>query len=248
MSGVFTIYRRELSGLFLSPLAWALLCCALIFNGFFFAVFVSGSQGDVGQSLSFVLGGSWTFWLMVVLLPPLLTMRMFSEEARSGVLEFLLTAPVTDAAVVIGKLAAATTLMAILWSSVLVYGLIVQSLGTTPDWPPVLSGVIGATFLSAIFCALGLAISACTNTPILAAFLSILANAALLSLPFLDQLWALPRGHVLKLALGHANLVTQFSASFGVGVLDSRQIVFYLVWTGFFVFLATRILEARRWW
>lgn len=248
MSGVFTIYRRELAGLFLSPLAWVLLCVALAFNGFFFSLFVSLFQGDVGEAFAFFLGGSQTFWLMIVLLPPLLTMRMFSEESRTGVLEFLLTAPVTDAAVVLGKLAAATSVMGLLWSSVLIYGMSAQALGTAPDWPPIVSGVIGATLVSAIFCAVGLAVSACTNTPLLAAFLAVLANAALLALPLVEQLVPTPPGHWFKLALGHANIVTQFHASFSSGVLDSRQFVFFGVWTGFFVFLATRILEARRWW
>jgi ABC-2 type transport system permease protein len=248
MNGAWTIYRRELAGLFLSPLAWVLLCCALAFNGFFFAVYVGATGGDVGQSLALAVGGSLPFWLVMVALPPLITMRMFSEEARTGLLEFLLTAPVTDVAIVAGKLAAATTLMGLLWSSVIGYGVLVQALGTAPDWPPVISSVIGATLASALFCSIGLAISACTNTPILAAFLAVLANAALLALPFLEQLLPLPKGHWGKLALGHANLMTQFHASFGVGVLDTRQLVVFAVWTGFFVFLATRVLEARRWW
>jgi ABC-2 type transport system permease protein len=248
VNGICTIYRRELAGLFFAPLAWVLLCAALLFNGAFLSVFVAAFQGDVGQSLSFLVGGSWTFWMLLVLLPPLLTMRMFSEEARTGLLEFLLTAPVTDVAIVLGKLAAAATVMALVWTSVLVYGLMFQGLGTAPDWPPVLSSVLGATLLSTIFCAVGLAVSASTNTPLLAAFLAVLANALLLSLSYLDLLLPLPGGHWLKVALGHANLVTQFSASFGVGVLDTRQIVVDLLWTGFFVFLATRILEARRWW
>jgi hypothetical protein len=82
VTGAWTIYRRELAGLFLSPLAWVLLALALAFNGFFFVVSIKGFQGDISQSMSFLLGGSYTFWMLVVLLPPLLTMRMFSEEAR----------------------------------------------------------------------------------------------------------------------------------------------------------------------
>ncbi len=248
MSGAWTIYRRELAGLFLSPLAWVLLAIALAFNGFFFVLSVKGFGGDVLASMSFLLGGSYTFWLLVVLLPPLVTMRMFSEEARTGVLEFLLTAPVHDFAVVLGKLLAATTLMAVLWSSALVYGAAAAALGTAPDWTPLLSGVFGATLVSALFCAIGLSISAVTNTPLLAAFFATIANAAILSLPFLDALLALPPGSPLRVMLGHANVITQFQASFVVGALDTKHVLFFLVWTGFFSFLATRVLEARRWW
>jgi ABC-2 type transport system permease protein len=239
VSGAWTIYRRELAGLFFSPLAWVLLCIALAFNGFFFVLSVKGYGGDVLQSMSFLLGGSYTFWMLVVLLPPLLTMRMFSEEARTGVLEFLLTAPVTDFAVVLGKLLAATTLMAVLWSSAFVYGLALAALGTPPDWAPLVSGVCGATLVSALFCAVGLAVSALSNTPLLAAFFS---------LPFLDALLALPPGSPLRVALGHANVITQFQASFVVGALDTKHVLFFVVWTAFFSFVATRVLEARRWW
>ena len=247
MSGFWTIYRRELAGLFLSPLAWVLLCLALAFNGGFFVLYVKGLDGDIGRSLSLTVGGGYPFWSMIVLLPPLLTMRMISEEARSGLLEFLLTAPVSDLAVVLGKLAAATTLMALLWSSVIVYGFSAQALGTAPDWPPVISAVCGATLVSALFCAVGLAMSALTNTPLLAAFLAFVVSAAMLALPFVDQLLALPPGHWLRTALGHANIVNQFIASFGSGVLDTKHVVFYGSWTGFFAFLATRLLETRRW-
>lgn len=248
MTGAWTIYRRELAGLFLSPLAWVLLALALAFNGFFFVVSIKGFQGDISQSMSFLLGGSYTFWMLVVLLPPLLTMRMFSEEARTGVLEFLLTAPVTDLAVVLGKLGAATTLMAVLWSSSFFYGLVAAALGTAPDWTPLASGVLGAILVSALFCSVGLAVSALSNTPLLAAFFAVIANVAILSLPYLDVLLALPPTSPVRMVLGHANVITQFQASFVVGAFDTKHALFFVVWTAFFTFLATRFLEARRWW
>ena len=251
MSGLWTIYRRELSGLFLAPLAWVVLCLALVVNGFVFVQYLApvamgGTGGDVRMSMSLVLAGD-LFWWFTILMPPLLTMRMISEEARSGVLEFLLTAPVTDAAVVLGKLLAATTLMTVLWSSVLCYGLVSQALGTPPDWIPTLLGVCGATLVSALFCAIGLVASAATNTPLVAAFLAVVANLVVLLLPSLDQLLGLPPGHWMHVALGHMSVASQYRASFGVGVLDTKHAVFFVAWTGFFVFLATRLLETRRW-
>ena len=248
MSGFWTIYRRELAGLFLSPLAWALLCLALLVNGVLFAqVYMPLLQGDIDLALAYTFGRGMPFWLLLVVLPPLLTMRMISEEARSGVLEFLLTAPVADFAVVLGKLAAATTLMALLWSSAFVYAFASQALGTPPDWPPVVSLFLGATLVSALFCALGLAMSAATNTPLLAAFLSVVATSALLMLQMLDVVLPFPPGHWVRVTLGHMKIATQFEGSFGRGLLDSKHIVQYGAWTGFFAFLATRLLETRRW-
>jgi ABC-2 type transport system permease protein len=247
MSGFATIYRRELAGLFLSPLAWVLLCLAVAFNGFWFLYCMEGTGGDLRASMFLTLGGAWPAWVLLALLPPILTMRMVSEEARSGLLEFLLTAPVSDAAVVLGKLAAATTLMACLWSTVLGYGLVAQALGTAPDWAPALSSVVGATLVSALFCAIGLVASASTSTPLLSAFLGVTLDLAVLMLPMLETLLALPRKHGLKLALGHVNLLGQFQASFGIGVLDSKHVLTFLAWTALFALIATRLLESRRW-
>ncbi|MEO0652568.1 MAG: ABC transporter permease, partial [Planctomycetota bacterium] len=108
MSGAWTIYRRELAGLFFQPLAWVLLFLALLFNGGMLLLWLYGSGGDVNLALAASLGG-WGFWILACVLSPLVTMRMISEESKSGLLEFLLTAPVGDAAVVFGKYLAAST-------------------------------------------------------------------------------------------------------------------------------------------
>ena len=118
MRGCVTICRRELAGLFLSPLAWILLLVTLLLNGLFFQFYVSASNGDVVLALETALGGGAIFWAFMVVLTPLITMRMVSEEARDGTLEFLLTAPVSDAAVIVGKFLAATNFKAVLRISV----------------------------------------------------------------------------------------------------------------------------------
>jgi len=248
MGGVWTIYRREIAGLFLAPLAWVLLGLALLVNGFYFAwVYLPLTGGDVGDSLRLALGLGWPFWLLMVLLPPLITMRMISEESRSGMLEFLLTAPVRDGAVILGKLLAATTLMVILWSSGVVYALAVAGLGTPPDWGPVWTALAGAALVSALFCALALVASACTSTPILAAFLALVFEIALLSVPLLARQIGLPRDHLLRQSLVSFDVIARFHGSFLLGVVDSHHLVFFVAWTTFLAFLATRLLEARRW-
>ena len=252
MRGLWTIYRRELAGLFLGPLAWVVLCLALYVNGFHFSgLYLPLTQGDVAESLLFTLGGGRIFWGFMIVLPPLLTMRMVSEEARSGVLEFLLTAPVSDTAVILGKLAAATTLMTLLWSSTLVYAGIIDWLGTVPaggaDWGAVWTGLLGSIFLSALFCALGLVASAGTGTPLLAAFVALVANVVLLLLPFAGVASGLDATHWVRQTLMKIDVLTRHQGSFMLGVLDSRDILFFLAWIAFFVFVSIRLLEARRW-
>ena len=97
MRGGFEIFRRELSALFLGPLAWVLLCLGLLFNGLFTLLYLREGGGLVNPALELALGRGLPFWFLMLTLPPLVTMRMISEESRSGMLEYLLTAPVSDA-------------------------------------------------------------------------------------------------------------------------------------------------------
>ena len=103
MQGTWVIYRRELAGLFLAPLGWVLLFLALFANGLFVYLLLDATRGDIGTVLRSALGGGTLFWALLVFLPPLLAMRMMAEESRTGTLEYLLTAPVADGAVVLGK-------------------------------------------------------------------------------------------------------------------------------------------------
>lgn len=252
MKGAWTIYRRELAGLFMRPLAWVLLCIGLAFYGSVFSVLLPNFGGDVSVSLEIALGGGRHYWWLMMLLPPLITMRMVSEEARAGLLEFLLTAPVRDSAVVIGKLGAATTFMSVFWLSVVVYALTLEWIGTVPpggvDWGPVATGLLGSVLASAFFCAAGLSISAMTDTPIVAGFLSVVVNLFLIWIvPLLSRFGNFGAEHWLSKTLAHFSVVSQLNGSFVAGVLDTRSLVFFLAWTAFFVFLATRFVEMRRW-
>jgi ABC-2 type transport system permease protein len=252
VSGALHVYRRELAGLFLRPLAWLLLVIALLFFGAATALLVVPLvAGDVDEVLVVSLGAGWPYWALLALLPPLVTMRMISEEAKSGLLEYLLTAPVSDLAVVLGKLGAAVTFMAVLWAAVPSYALAMEWLGTSPaggpDWAPVCTGYLGSVLASAFFCAVGLAVSAATATPLVAGFLALIVNLVILLLPHFGPLAKIGPEHWLFPALMHFNVVSQLHGSFMLGVLDTRGIAFFLVWTSFFVFLATRLLETRRW-
>lgn len=244
MSGFVAVYRRELAGMFLTPLAWVLLFVALFLNGYLFLGYVETYGGDVDAALRLIYGASFLFWATVAFVPPLLTMRMISEEARSGMLEFLLTAPVTDAAVVTAKFLAATTVMAILWSCVLVYGFVVQSLGTAPDWSAVIGGYVGAILVSALFCGIGIVWSAAVSTPLLAAFLAFVSNLVFLLLPFSKNLTSSKFVHA---AIDRVDVAKHFQNSFLLGIVDSARVVFFVAWTAFFVFMAVRAVETRRW-
>jgi len=244
MRGLTTIYRRELAALFLSPLAWALLAISLALGGWIFLSVVQETRGDITYSLSLAGGGSLHYWAYMLFLPPLLTMRMISEESRTGMLEFLLTAPVSDRSIVLAKFLAAVSFMGIFWLSTLVYAGALHVLGTPPDWPPVIGGYVGALLVSGLFTAIGLLSSALFGTPALAAFVALTASFAILVLPTLARLvqWGW-----LGSIVGAVDVVAHFQRSFLIGVLDTQVLVFFLAWTGLFLFLAIRAVEAKRW-
>ena len=227
MRGLGAIYRRELAGLFFAPLAWILLCLALFYNTFFFLHYLeSQTGGEVDAALTLVSGGAWPFWILIVFLPPLLTMRMISEESRSG----MLTAPVGDAAVVAGKALAGTTFLALVWSCVPVYGLAVQLLGAPPDWGIVLTAWLGAVLVSALFVAIGLVSSALSGTPLVAAFMATVALVLIVFLPVLLQGAAVSSDGVLAWVLERVDVMAHLQASFLSGALDSGHVVFFAAW------------------
>ncbi|MEZ5976047.1 MAG: ABC transporter permease [Planctomycetota bacterium] len=261
MKGLITLYRRELASLFYAPMGWLLLVLALLGNGLVFWAFLAGAQGNVSLALASAMGRGWFFWLFLVFLPPLLCMRLLAEESRTGTLEYLLTAPISDGAVVLAKFLAATTFMVLLWLSVPVYGLILQANGVAPDWGAMTSGFLGTVLLSGLFVSLSMFASSLFQAPLLAAFFGILGSAVWLILPGLLDLVMAQLRNLLAAQIGDwsraeawlgnaiesMDVLKHFGQSFLPGVFDSAELVFFLTWTGFFLFLAIRSLESRRW-
>lgn len=260
MSGALIVARRELAGLYKAPFTWVVLVVVLLLNGLLFNAVLAGTGGNVDDALRTLMGGPM-FWLWMVFLPALLAMRLIAEESRTGTLEYLLTAPVSDLAVVTGKFLAATAFLGLLWASTLVYAGVIQSVGGRPDWVPTIGAWGGSILVSAMFVAIGLLASTFTSTPLLAAFLSMVACVVWLTLPALVRELL---GYVVpylaedaglreaiytnaESVLGNMDAAAHYERSFRIGVLDTSEVVFFLTWTALFVFLTARSLEARRW-
>lgn len=246
MTGFSAIYRRELSALFLMPLAWVLLCIALPLLATVFVSSLEGFGGDVVRAFEFFYE-NLIYWGLMVFLAPLLTMRMISEEAKTGTLEYVLTAPVSDAAVVLAKLAAVTSFQALLWGSIFVFAAVTAATGTPVPWGTVFAGWVGSVLVSAYFSAVGLVASAATSTPLLAAMIALVANVVILALPYAGALARVPADHAIHALLLDWNVIDRFGGSFGIGVIDTAHIVFFLALTALFAFVATRLVESKRW-
>jgi len=245
VNAVLATFFRELRAYFFSPLAWVVLFFFLLINGFIFAVIVSflnDPRSPAGPPLELFFGGTLFFWLILLFIGPVLTMRLLSEELRSGSIEVLMTAPVTEAEVVVGKYLAALTFYLFLWLPTLAYaGLIAWQ--SEVDWGPVAAGYLGILGIGALFLAVGLFASALSKSQLVAAIITFAMLILLFSFGLLETLL---QGETAKAVFGYLNLWNHMD-EFARGVVDSRRLIYYLSATLFFLFLTTRALEARKW-
>lgn len=242
MNGVLATYRRELRAFFFSPLAYVMLFFFLVVTGVIFVYIVGQLNNPAspgGPPLKFFFSATW---LMLLLLGPLLTMRLVSEELRSGSIEVLMTAPVTEGQVIAGKFMAAFTFYGFLWLPTLGYAIMI-ALYEKVDWGPVVAGYLGVLLIGALFLSIGIFSSAMTRSQLLAAMMT----AALLFVLFLLGVFeGMATNDLMKRALGYVSIFNHID-ELASGIVDTRRLVFYLSSTLFFLFLASRALEDKKW-
>jgi ABC-2 type transport system permease protein len=244
MRAVLATYSRELRAYFFSPLAYVILFFFLVVNGVIFSVIVtslSDPRSPAGPPLAFFFGGFF-FWMLLLLITPVLTMRLISEELRSGSVEVLMTAPITEGQVVAGKYLAVLTFYASLWAPTLAYAGIL-AYNAKVDWGPVAAGYLGILGVGALLLSIGTFASAMTRSQLVAAFITIALVLLLFVLGLIDNLFT---SEITKQTLGYLNLVGHME-DFAKGIVDTRRLVFYASASWFFLFLASRALEDKKW-
>jgi ABC-2 type transport system permease protein len=242
------ILRRELLASFLSPLGWVVLGLFLLVQGYSFYILVELLAQPVaphGPILHFFFGGTLQYWIFVILIVSTITMRLCAEERRSGTLETLLTAPVTELEVILGKYVATLIFYAFLWAPTLIYVVLAARLSPegSVGWGPVLSGYLGTLLVGASCIAVGLLASALTRSQVIAAVLSFSVLSLLLLLGPLELFVSSPS---LRAVISHLNLFDQME-EFASGIVDSRRLVLHLSLIVLCLAAATRALEARKW-
>jgi ABC-2 type transport system permease protein len=245
MSGVLATFQRELRAYFFSPLAYLVAAFFLVINGIVFGIIV-GYLADPtfpgGRPLDFFFGGTWLFWLVLICVVPILTMRLLSEERRSGSIEVLMTAPVTETHVVAGKYLAALGFYAFLWLPTVLYAVIVDVYSDI-DWRTVGAGYLGILGIGAVFLALGTFASAMTKSQLVAAIVTFALILGFFCVVFLE---GLVNGPIAKQVMEYLSVRKQMQ-DFSMGIVDTRYLVFDLSATVFFLFLTSKGLAARKW-
>jgi ABC-2 type transport system permease protein len=247
MNGFATLWRKEVTGYFLSPIAYIVTIFFLIVMGSIFSLLVSVlAEGPAGVAVMNLLFGSPFYWMTMLALVPALTMRLFAEEKRSGTIETLLTAPVTDTAVALAKFAGAVSFYAFMWLPTLVYLFILRhfSADMAPlDPGSLVGGYLGALLIGMFYLSIGLFCSTLTSNQIVAAISTFAVMLALFLAGLLDYV---ARGEAAQ-AIGEHLSSYNHMLEFSRGVIDSRPIVYYLSGTAFMLFSTVKILEARSW-
>ena len=229
------IAKRELSAFFSSPIAYVVGAAFLFITGLFFYFTVAfDSVATLTQLFSVIA-------VVLLFIAPVLTMRLLAEEARSGTLELLLTAPVRDWEVVIGKFVAAFLFFLTMLAPTLYYLYLLSQYGL-PDIPVTFAGYAGIVLLGAMLLSLGLLTSAMSANQIIAAVLGIALALAFWLVGGVGSSVEGPVGNLLTY-LGIQNHLADFLS----GLVSTSNIVYFLSVTAAALFLATRVLEIRRW-
>jgi ABC-2 type transport system permease protein len=245
VNGIRVTFARELRAYFFSPLAYGVLASFLFINGITFATligFLNNAPSAVGAPMEYFFGGTILFWLALAFVGPILPMRLLSEERRSGSLEILMTAPVTETQVVVGKYLAALAFYVMLWIPTVLYAVIVASYSDL-DWGPLASSYLGVLGVGALFLSVGLFASGISRNQIVAALVGFALVFALFILGLLEFLVNDPG---LRQVLSYLNLI-QHMEDFSKGIVDTRRLVYYVSSTAFFLFLTSRALAANKW-
>lgn len=254
MKGFMPVYRKELYSLFASPIFYVVAFTFLVLCGYFFysalayftlLSFQASQNPFMAKQLNVTEMVMRPFFLdmsiVLLLISPLLSMRVYAEERKAGTLEFLFTYPISDRASVLAKYAGVVSAFFIILLATVPGVVVVDTMADTA-WKPILSGYLGVFLLGSSFLALGVFTSSLTQNQIV---------AAVLSFGTLLMFWVI--GWVKSFAgpgLGEVAdylSITRHLDSFAKGVLDSRDIVFYVVFVLFFLFLTLRQTESYRW-
>jgi ABC-2 type transport system permease protein len=236
VTNALTIARKEFKSYLTSPMAYVVIGIFLVLTGVFF-----GTSASTYTETS--IRGIWDFWgaLFLMAFAALITMRLIAEEKKLGTLELLLTAPIRDSEIILGKFLGSLGILVVILLLTLYYPLLLIIFGD-PELAPIATGYLGIFLLGATCLAIGLFASSVTSNQIVSV---VIAGGILFALWFIG----LAASYVPE-ELG--NVINYFSLSyyfpdFISGIVDTRGLVYYLSITVLFIFLAIRSLENSRW-
>jgi len=258
MRNTWIIFRREMRSYFVSPVAYAIVVAFLGLSGWYFYsalvgfVVAAAHQTEMAIQLEQpppILNVNWSVerpWFnvagqLLLFLGPIITMRLLAEERGTGRLDLLLSAPLTDLQLVLGKYLAGVALCAIFLAPTFAYVAVLFSYGN-PEIGSILSGYLGLVLLILALIGLGLAVSSLTSSQVVAAA----SSFGLILLFWLLGMVSNGEPGGWRAVVSYASMLNHFS-DFARGVIETRHVVYYLSFTAFTLFLTLRAVESQRW-
>ena len=233
---ILAIVKKELQSYFFSPVAYIVFSAFLLVLGYFFWVFILSSQI---ASLTPMLSNA-AFVLLIA--SPVLTMRLISEEKKNKTIELLLTSPISPTEIILGKYIASLLLYCILFLITLEFPFIIYHYSPEFDWGPVYSGYLGMILMGSAYISVGLFASTISENQIISAMTCF---GILLLFWFFG--WSKDIfENIFGQILANLSIFDRFS-DFLRGIVDTGNVIFFIVFTFIWLFLATRVLESDRW-
>jgi ABC-2 type transport system permease protein len=255
MRNVMAIAERELRSYFASPMAYVIIGFFLLPFGVFFYLYLTlfvrnsmqmtqfgGAQNVNQQVIRYVLQNASVIILFIM---PMITMRTYSEEKRSGTIELLLTSPVSDVEIILGKFFGALGLyLAMLLVTLLYIGILYWAAWPNPgpEWKPIVAAYLGLLLMGAAFISIGLLISSTTNNQIVAGVVTFVVFL----LFWIVGWFADSAGPTIGPITSYMSITEHFD-DFSKGVIDTRHVIYYLSLITFGLFLTAKSVDTERW-
>ena len=253
MRNILAIAGKELRGYFASPIAYIVLgLFALVFGWFFYvplaffnrqSMQMGGGMGGMNISQA-LIGPVFTNATVVMLfLLPAITMRTYSEEKRSGTIELLLTSPLTDSQIIIGKFLGSMGLYATMLAVTLIHmAILFMFTDPNPDWKPIATAYVGLLLMGGCFISVGMLISSLTKNQVVAATATFVVFLMLWVINWIGTFV----GPTAQSILAQLSLTDHFD-DFPRGVIDTKHLVYYLSFMTLGLFLTAKAVDTERW-
>ncbi len=252
MSNILAIAGKELRGYFASPIAYIIIgFFALVFGYFFVAsitMFMQMSlqmgmpgQGQINVNSMAIRPLLQNVSVVALFVLPLITMRTYSEEKRSGTIELLLTSPLTDLQIVLGKFLGAVALFALMLMVTWIHIGILFVYGN-PEWKPIIAGYLGLLLMGASFISIGLLISSLTRNQIVAGMVTFAVLLLLWTVNWMSE----SSGPTMQKVLSALSITDRFD-DFSKGIIAVSHVVYYLSFITFGLFLTAKSVDSERW-
>ena len=249
---ILAIAGKEMRSYFASPIAYIIIgLFALLFGWFFYVylhVFVEQSQrmsmmggGNVNVNEQMIRGVLQNAAVIILFVMPMITMRTYSEEKRSGTIELLLTSPLTDFEIIMGKFVGAMGLFCAMLLVTMIDVAILFRLGN-PEWRPIAAGYLGLLLMGGCFISVGLLISSLTKNQIVAGFMTFAVFLMLWVINWLADSSG-PTGQAILSFLS----ITDHFDDFTKGIIDTKHLAYYLSFITFGLFLTAKSVDSERW-